>query len=405
MTRIRETSQAVTGGDRRERSRGGRAVLAAWLVATVLGSYGGRASWCGEEGYPDLLLESPFRPCRSWNQGHRIFGQGHLDGSSRTELDICFGGGQAFGDIDGDGLVDEINESGVFLGHGDGVFGIMTVAFMNQNSSMAFASADLDKDGYDDVLMGTHGIKVYFGQADGTVRGGEEVLPYEAGDVPPVLKLLDIDQDGFEDVLRAFFFPNRFDNAAGGSRDNELGNQIGVIAIAANHRVGSVPLRLYWEMGADDTSSQRVIYFGNPLTTVGLFLPRVSSSISLRYEFSEGQNRWYEHAIYQNGYRNDGRIMGHWMYEPNRERWKYETEARLHSLRMVSTTDRHEISATLRVVSARSFSGIDFTTGVEADLGLRQALTARLDGEVRLYTGSTARSERFGLLSFGLSWH
>jgi hypothetical protein len=35
------------------------------------------------------------------------------------------------------------------------------------------------------------------------LRGGEKVLPYEAGDVPPMLKLLDIDQDGFEDLLGA----------------------------------------------------------------------------------------------------------------------------------------------------------------------------------------------------------
>ncbi|MGQ9590899.1 MAG: hypothetical protein ACUVYA_11455, partial [Planctomycetota bacterium] len=116
------------------------AALAAGLFAAALGPFGGRASRCEEEGYPDLLLEAPFRPCRSWNQGHRIFGEGHADDPSRTDLAICFSGGQAFGDIDGDGRLDEINEVGVFLGHGDGVFGIMTVAFMNQNSAMAIAS-------------------------------------------------------------------------------------------------------------------------------------------------------------------------------------------------------------------------------------------------------------------------
>lgn len=177
-------------------------MLAAGLVAVVLGPFGGRVPRCEEEGYPDLLLEAPFRPCRSWNQGRRVFGEGHVNDPSRTDLAICFSGGQAFGDINGDGRLDEINEVGVFLGHGDGVFGTLTVAFMNQNSSMAFASADLDRDGYDDVLVGTYGIKVYLGQADGTLREGEEVMhPYMAGDVPPVLKLLDIDQDGFEDVL------------------------------------------------------------------------------------------------------------------------------------------------------------------------------------------------------------
>lgn len=176
------------------RGRGGNAALA-------LGLSVGRDLRCGEAGYPDLLLELPGWSCHSWNQGGRVFGQRYL--GDWLTLDVCFPGGQAFGDINGDRRLDQINDEGVFLGHGDGVFGTMTVAFMNQNTPMAFASADLDKDGYDDVLVGTVGVRVYFGQPDGTLRGGEEVLPFQAGDVPPILKLLDIDQDGFEDVLGA----------------------------------------------------------------------------------------------------------------------------------------------------------------------------------------------------------
>lgn len=179
------------------------AALAAGLFAAALGPFGGRPARSGEDGYPDLFLRFPYSSCFAWNRGPRVFGWWYL--GNLYCWDVCFPGAQAFGDIDGDGRLDRIVEGGgVFLGHGDGVFGIMTVAFMNQNSRMAIASADLDKDGYDDVLLGTHGIKVYFGQPDGTLReGGDLGLRYSLGDTPPLLKLLDIDGDGFEDILGA----------------------------------------------------------------------------------------------------------------------------------------------------------------------------------------------------------
>jgi hypothetical protein len=227
--------------------------------------------------------------------------------------------------------------------------------------------------------------------------GGNRMMQFGGGPREPVT---------LGEILRAFFFPNRYDNVtSGGSRDKEFGNQLGSLVFAANYRIGRIPLRVYWEMGADDTGSQRIVYFGNPMTTVGIFLPCLTRAMSLRYEFSEGQNRWYEHAIYRDGYRNDDRIMGHWMYEANLERWPYEIEARSHCLRLVSTTDSYELSATVRVVSAHSFSGVDLTTGVETDFSLREALSDHLDGLVRLYVGSTPRREQFGMLSFGLSLH
>ncbi len=229
------------------------------------------------------------------------------------------------------------------------------------------------------------------------VIGGNRVMQFGGGPREPVT---------LGDILRAFFFPNRYDNVAGGGdRDKEFGNQLGSLVFAANHKIGRMPLRIYWEIGADDTGSQRIVYFGNPLTTVGVFLPCLDRETSLRYEFSEGQNRWYEHAIYRDGFRNGGRIMGHWMYEANRERWPYETEARAHSLSLVNTTGRHELSATVRIVTASSFSGLDFGTGLETDFRYRQALSPRLDGLVRFYAGTTPRQEQFGMLSLGLSWH
>jgi hypothetical protein len=155
----------------------------------------------GADTEPDLLLEYGANSCIARNQGSRIIGASYFGQQILT--DICFPGGRAFGDINGDGRLDMVDELGVFLGHGDGKFGVLTTAFVNQQTGMAFACADLNKDGLDDVVIGTRGIRVFFGKKDGTLEpvGGVLDLPYEVGIGATTLRLIDLDNDGHEDLL------------------------------------------------------------------------------------------------------------------------------------------------------------------------------------------------------------
>ena len=210
------------------------------------------------------------------------------------------------------------------------------------------------------------------------------------------------------DLLRALFDPHGYDNRdADLSRDEEFGNQIGLLAVAIDHRLGRQPIRLYGEIGADDTGSGKMYFFGNPLATIGAYLPALTPELTLRYEYSVGQNRWYEHLIYQDGVRHAGHVLGHWLYDFNRERWRHEIEAELHSLMLVHTTRGRQLAATLRHTRLRSFpaysdASIAYRPGLEADLVCRHALADRLGLRLRTYGGLTPRNERFFLASIGV---
>lgn len=135
-----------------------------------------------------------------FNQGQRVLGEDYYFLGTHYDLNDGFPGAWTFGDIDGDGRVDKITEEGVFLGHGDGRFGILTTAFVNQNTAMVLGAADLDDDGRDDLLMGTQGLHVYYGNADGTLTpGGYTGIPFSSGWANPILEVMDLDGDGLED--------------------------------------------------------------------------------------------------------------------------------------------------------------------------------------------------------------
>ncbi|MBI4604654.1 MAG: VCBS repeat-containing protein [Planctomycetes bacterium] len=156
-----------------------------------------------EETYPDLLVRALGMDCLAVNRGGRVFGEKAPTIGAEYKFDNCYATGRAFGDIDGDGRLDQVDDRGVSLGHGDGRFGILATAFVNQNTAMAFACGDLNHDGRDDVVMGTLGVRVFLGNADGTLTPleGVQVPTFHTGGVPPELHLVDLDQDGELDVL------------------------------------------------------------------------------------------------------------------------------------------------------------------------------------------------------------
>jgi hypothetical protein len=169
---------------------------AAWLVFMV------SQVFCAES-YPDLLVRAGGNESLAVNRGQRLFGEWAADVKADYNFDNFAPTGRAFGDIDGDGRLDQVSDQGVILGHGDGRFGIRAVAFVNQNTAMAFACGDLNHDGFDDVVVGTIGVRVFLGSSDGTLTpvGGVQVPSYLAGGVPPQLRLVDVDQDGELDLI------------------------------------------------------------------------------------------------------------------------------------------------------------------------------------------------------------
>jgi len=54
------------------------------------------------------------------------------------------------------------------------------------------------------------------------------------------------------------------------------------------------------------------LLLGNSALSLGIDFPKIGRYFDATYEYSEWQNTWYTHFIYQNGMSNDGYVLGNW---------------------------------------------------------------------------------------------
>lgn len=116
----------------------------------------------------------------------------------------------------------------------------------------------------------------------------------------------------FRDAIEAIINPNKKDNVFDQNDPNfEFGNQQASVTSKFNFELGT-PVSLYMEYAGEDTVSGSNFKLGNVSLSMGVFLPQLTQDISVRYEMSDWKTNWYTHHLYQNGYTNDGQVMGHW---------------------------------------------------------------------------------------------
>lgn len=130
--------------------------------------------------------------------------------------------------------------------------------------------------------------------------GVNRILEYGGGGRP----------DALSDLFDAFFRPNQADNV-GSAGGEELGNQ----AASITSRLllpGTRPIAVYFEYAGEDTSKNSDVRLGNAALSAGVFVPALGERFDLTVELSEWQNGWYNHHIYRDGLRNEGRVIGHW---------------------------------------------------------------------------------------------
>ena len=111
-------------------------------------------------------------------------------------------------------------------------------------------------------------------------------------------------------LARAFYDPRGSDNDA--SVDEESGNQV---ASVSSRMVfdGQVPFSFNVELAGEDTSNNKDFQLGNPALTAGLFFPAfISNNLSFAYEYADWDRGWYVNNVYQEGYSNEGFVLGHW---------------------------------------------------------------------------------------------
>jgi hypothetical protein len=93
--------------------------------------------------------------------------------------------------------------------------------------------------------------------------------------------------------------------------NEEFGNQ--QVSIASQLIVpGPMPMSVYVEYAAEDTFHSENYRFGNGALSAGIFLPKLRPNLQARYEFSNWEDVWYTHHIYQDGMSNYGRVLGNW---------------------------------------------------------------------------------------------
>jgi hypothetical protein len=124
--------------------------------------------------------------------------------------------------------------------------------------------------------------------------------------------------DSARDLLDALFNPSDFDNTG---TDADFGNQLA--SFTSRVLIQSpVPFAVYFEYAGEDTSTLSNLRLGNSALSAGIDFPTLWRSFGLTLELSEWQNGWYEHHVYQDGLRNEGRVLGHWGAE-----WRAQSDA------------------------------------------------------------------------------
>lgn len=118
---------------------------------------------------------------------------------------------------------------------------------------------------------------------------------------------------GLKDIWEAIIDPATKDNSSATcDTDCETGNQQASINLKYNGKFFNQDVSLYGLYGGEDTVEHKNYKFGNVVKGLGIFLPMVDPTLSLRYEVVKFDTGWYVHHIYTNGYTNDGNVMGSW---------------------------------------------------------------------------------------------
>ena len=111
-------------------------------------------------------------------------------------------------------------------------------------------------------------------------------------------------------LAKAFYDPRGSDNDA--SVDEESGNQVASLS-SQMHFAAPWPFTFNLEIAGEDTSNNKEYQLGNPALSAGLYFPSFGvRGLGATFEYSEWDNGWYINNVDQEGYSNEGYVLGHW---------------------------------------------------------------------------------------------
>ncbi|TKB46456.1 capsule assembly Wzi family protein [Ferrimonas sediminicola] len=220
----------------------------------------------------------------------------------------------------------------------------------------------------------------------------------------------------FGSIWDAFWDPVSNDNTGSDGFDDcqsddltlcEFGNQLASVTSRINFE-GDTPFSIYGEYAGEDTASHSNFRLGNLAVSGGIFVPFLPDYLlgrdwSFTYEFTQWQDAWYVHHIYQDGLTNDGVGMGHWL--ANDREPQNGVPGTAHTVKLGwqrGAGERYDLIFR-QIQNDSNRSGSDYTTGRELDLRYYGSWRGQQWG-YRLYGGQTVFDDSFARVEVNFKW-
>ncbi|USE70317.1 hypothetical protein CTT31_14760 [Pseudoalteromonas maricaloris] len=214
----------------------------------------------------------------------------------------------------------------------------------------------------------------------------------------------------FKDFVKAYFDPVGNDNKIGDlTQDDELGDQWATITTSFTTNYGT-QAQWYLEYGGEDSDNHKNYLFGNTVVNVGVFLPQLTSTTSLRYEFTDMESLWYVNEIYDTyGNTIDGFGVGH--FAANHRQFDDGAPTQIHVLEGTYQSDYRSLwRAKLSVIDNESNYlnelgelGAAYERGYEFELAhIGEAYSKQI--ETKLTLGKDVFGENYTWLSVHVYW-
>lgn len=208
-------------------------------------------------------------------------------------------------------------------------------------------------------------------------------------------------------IWKAIIDPVSGDNCGGQSDlqdcNKESGNQVASITSKFDFSLGdNFPLSIYAELAGEDTNDYKKYLLGNKAFSLGLFLPYLTDGTSLYIEHTKFEDLWYVHHLYDEGYRNNLNVIGHWWGD--RKAIKDGSTGNSSTLRFNwDINSNFHLQTKLRTAQIHSSINYQYQRTKELELHLKQVYK---DGFINyaINVGKDVNGDSFYKLSLGYNW-
>jgi len=212
---------------------------------------------------------------------------------------------------------------------------------------------------------------------------------------------------GLSDIWQAIIDPVNSDNCGSGetgceNSNKEVGNQIASITNKFDFSFLEFPISLLHEYAGEDTKNHKNYQLGNLSQTFGVFFPYVNKNISLYAEYTKFHSAWYVHHIYDEGYRNNGSVMGHWWGNSKELNDSSPGSSSLIRLNW-DISQKFHLQTLFRTAVIDSSDADKYSRANEIELNLRQVYKSGFIN-YSLMAGSDIYGKSFYRATVGYSW-